>query len=167
MRKKLVDCSQETRGLSREQYRLEKQREYNAAYRAKNKEKISERAKIWAQQNPESIRRSKEKWKKSNPEKHRLSAKESYLRNYPAHRENYIKNAKRRSALLKQATPKWANKRKMYLMGLLAKSLELSLDHIVPINSPIVCGLHCEANLQIITLRENIQKYNTTWPDMP
>lgn len=41
------------------------------------------------------------------------------------------------------------------------------VDHIVPIKSPIVCGLHCEANLQILPEAENIRKGNRHWPDMP
>lgn len=30
-----------------------------------------------------------------------------------------------------------------------------------------VCGLHCEANLQVITKSENSKKHNSYWPDMP
>lgn len=41
------------------------------------------------------------------------------------------------------------------------------VDHIVPINSPLVCGLHCEANLRVLDARENALKSNRWWPDMP
>lgn len=48
----------------------------------------------------------------------------------------------------------------------------MSVDHIVPligkINGKIVvCGLHCEANLQIMSIEDNKRKGHTLWPDMP
>lgn len=41
------------------------------------------------------------------------------------------------------------------------------VDHIVPLKSRIVCGLHNEFNLQVITAEENIRKHNRSWPEMP
>jgi hypothetical protein len=41
------------------------------------------------------------------------------------------------------------------------------VDHVVPLQSDIVCGFHNEFNLAVITKAENIKKRNTTWPDMP
>lgn len=40
------------------------------------------------------------------------------------------------------------------------------VDHIVPINSPYVCGLHCEANLEICRAAVNRSKRNKIWPHM-
>lgn len=34
------------------------------------------------------------------------------------------------------------------------------VDHYYPLQGEIVCGLHCEANLQILTKAENIRKKN-------
>lgn len=41
------------------------------------------------------------------------------------------------------------------------------VDHIVPIKSQIVCGLHNEFNLQVIPSRDNRAKSNRYWPHMP
>jgi hypothetical protein len=41
------------------------------------------------------------------------------------------------------------------------------VDHIVPLNHPLVCGLHSQHNLRVVPWRENASKGNRWWPDMP
>jgi hypothetical protein len=45
--------------------------------------------------------------------------------------------------------------------------VEHDVDHIAPRRSKLVCGLHCEANLQVLTGAENCTKTNLHWPDVP
>lgn len=79
---------------------------------------------------------------------------------------------RRRQASKKKATPIWANRFFMQEAYHLAKLRESMLgipydvDHIVPLQSEFVCGLHCEANLQVIPRTVNRQKHNRWWPDM-
>jgi hypothetical protein len=42
-----------------------------------------------------------------------------------------------------------------------------AVDHIVPLNHPLVCGMHIAVNLQIIRYNDNATKSNNWWPDMP
>lgn len=41
------------------------------------------------------------------------------------------------------------------------------VDHIIPLQSLLVCGLHCGFNLRVIPAEENIKKGNRWWDDMP
>lgn len=45
--------------------------------------------------------------------------------------------------------------------------IEYQVDHVIPIQSPVVCGLHWEGNLQVIPKLANVLKSNRFWPDMP
>jgi hypothetical protein len=44
--------------------------------------------------------------------------------------------------------------------------IQHSVDHVVPLIHPLVCGLHAPANLEVKPLTENIRKSNNWWPDM-
>ena len=73
----------------------------------------------------------------------------------------------------KQAMPAWANEffiEEIYdLARLRTKYLGIkhSVDHIVPMTSRLVCGLHVEHNLRVIPHVQNISKLNRHWPGMP
>jgi len=80
-------------------------------------------------------------------------------------------SAARRARKL-QATPLWADRSKMKLFyGEAARLTEETgiphhVDHIIPLKNKYVCGLHCEANLQVIPGPENLAKSNHIWPGM-
>jgi hypothetical protein len=67
-------------------------------------------------------------------------------------------NAARRAAK-KQACPSWVDRRA--LLDVYAACPEgLTVDHIVPLQNKIVCGLHVPWNLQYLTQAENLSKGN-------
>ena len=71
------------------------------------------------------------------------------------------------------ATPAWANQffiEEIYDLARLRTEylgVKHSVDHIVPMTSKVVCGLHVEHNLRVIPHRQNISKLNRHWPQMP
>ena len=101
---------------------------------------------------------------------HAISAAGIAYRRASNSKEN-AKCAKRRAAKL-QASVAWADKDKMAVFYEMAQRLtELTgivhhVDHIVPLVSEKVCGLHNEFNLQVLPGVENLKKHNRHWPDM-
>lgn len=71
-----------------------------------------------------------------------------------------------------RARPPWANLKaingfwKQSMRRTAETGVQHSVDHIVPLIHPFVCGLHVENNLRIIPLADNIRKSNSTWPMM-
>lgn len=69
--------------------------------------------------------------------------------------------------------PAWADRAAMRTVYAKAREwsdvlgIEMHVDHIVPIRGKIVCGLHCEANLQLLSKELNHEKRHFVWPDMP
>lgn len=82
------------------------------------------------------------------------------------------KTAIRRATRL-QATPSWVDGDAVLAFYAEANRLSIEskvihhVDHIVPLISRQVCGLHWEANLQVLTATENRTKTNKHWPDKP
>lgn len=156
---------------SRAWYRKNKQRHYDAAqaWRRANPQRVKElraanHAKNRTRRNLESAAyRAKfgERWR---------DIKANYRHNNRG-KEN-AGTAWRRARML-EATPRWANpffmEEAYRLAELRTKMLGFKwhVDHIVPLKSKKVCGLHTENNLQVIPGIENLRKSNTHWPDMP
>jgi hypothetical protein len=83
---------------------------------------------------------------------------------------------KRRRAREARATPKWLTPWQRAMIRLLyAQADRLTkltgemyvVDHIVPLDGKIVCGLHVHWNMRVIHWKENSVKGWGYWPDMP
>lgn len=67
------------------------------------------------------------------------------------------------------ATPPWITLEQINEMREIYKSASKGnhIDHIVPLSSKLVCGLHVPWNLQVLTEKENLIKSNNYWPNHP
>lgn len=133
------------------------------------KECMKKANKDFCEKNADYMRAKVYEWREKNPDKYHAINAKSRKKN---HARVMVSNGERR-ATEKRATPTWANRAAMRGFYVTAKALNESLgiehqvDHIVPLKSKFVCGLHCEANLQVIPALENFKKKNYVWPDMP
>ena len=104
-----------------------------------------------------------------NPEQSRKWSSEYKIRNHEIYtirnRQHSSKQRTKRRGL--HSTPMWSQTSEINLVYQKAKEFNMEVDHIVPLVSDIVCGLHVWANLQLLSLQENRQKSNRIWPDMP
>lgn len=135
----------------------------SAEYRKKNPDVVKKKLKEWQERNATHTA----EYRKKNKDKMYLNGKRYRERNVDKVRAGY---AERRASF---RTPSWANKEAIQQLyaeaAMLSKERKIpyEVDHIVPLRSPIVCGLHCEFNLRVVTMEENRKKSNLFWPDMP
>ena len=146
----------------------------------------------WQKANPEKRAPVKAKWQKANPQKGAAATMKWYAAHYTAYRaknrnalnawqSQWKRNntpqvnastARRRAGKMR-ATPVWANGffiQEAYRLAKLRTKVtgfEWQVDHVVPLRSKLVCGLHVENNLQVIPALHNQSKGNRYWPGMP
>lgn len=162
----------------------EDERKRAAKWRNVNRDIARQRVAEWMAANPDKQRSCEIAYRKNNPEKRRASCSRYRSENREKERIYRIKycalnkdrlalKSAARRAMKLIATPGWASEKVM--LEIYRKAQEISektgsvhhVDHVVPLKSKLVCGLHCEANLDIIPGSENQSKLNRYWPDMP
>jgi hypothetical protein len=162
----------------------EKAKATRKAWREKNVEKDKVDVKNYQLVNAEYIKIKANEWRSNNPEKVKASVIKYRERNHgkvlkqgsdwrKRNRDKVNANKLARIARKLQATPSWIDKGKVLeLYGAAQAATEIfetsvHVDHIVPLRSKYVCGLHCEANLRLLPGLDNQRKSNRVWPDMP
>lgn len=115
-------------------------------------------------------------WRESWTDEKREQNRERCRKYAKENKHKGLANVRRRQARLKQAHPAWAEDEfekfcidEIYhLSRLRTEMLEIkfNVDHVVPLTSKFVCGLHCVSNLSIEEESKNKAKNNRWWPDM-
>lgn len=113
-------------------------------YREKNREKTRLSSKLWREANPE-----KRSVMNRNREASKLKAVPPWLLE-DEFNQFVIEEAYHLAKLRTETT-----------------GIKYHVDHIAPLRSKLVCGLHIWNNLQVIPAIDNIKKGNRVWPDMP
>lgn len=147
-----------------------KQDEKKAAARLNyqaNKDRAAVCRKAWAAANPQKMQQARKDWVAANPERAREAMRAGGRRYTQAHPEQRrIANANRH-AKKRMAIPAWADTGRISEVYRRAAALGFEVDHVVPLCSPLVCGLHVWENLQVLDRPLNLSKGNRHWPDMP
>ena len=146
-----------------------KHRNFKDGLHADCKACCSAKSSAWYKANKDRAVAARIAWKTANSEKFK-----SYANTYKRANKGMVNaNTAKRHAAKMRAIPQWANKffiDEIYVLSALRTKVmgfQWHVDHIVPLQSKIVCGLHTEANLRVIPWIENVKKHNRYWPDMP
>ena len=147
-----------------------------ALWRKQNPQKVNAQKRSWRSRNVEHARALN----LANQKKNRASANARNRKWRAAHREQANANSARwarenkakataksnryRAAQLR-ATPKWADHEAIGMIYRAAEVIRTSgfdvhVDHVVPLQSKVVSGLHVHNNLRIISARANQSKSN-------
>ena len=153
---------------------IERIKKCDKEYSTTNSEKKRLATRDWIKQNPERRKQTlKSRYNKfkaegrlteyyGNVNKERNKQRDRMWRQMNQGRVNA--NIARRRAAVIRATPPWAEYDQIVKIYQEARRLTVEsgipheVDHIIPLKSKIVCGLHCLANLQILTADENNKK---------
>lgn len=138
--------------------------EQKRKYRARNKERRAAANKKWQAANRDYVVEYGKKWREENRDHIK-----AYLQKN-RHKVAFWSNL--RSKRIVTATPKWANLDAIKAIYEEAQNrtdktgIPHEVDHIVPLVNKIVCGLHVEHNLRVITRKENAKKKNRLIDDV-
>jgi len=170
--KKCIKCKQSFEGAafgSHVSYCRECYNAWRRQWRRLNPDKTSEQRRRAIAKDPECFRR----YDKRSYLKHRTKRIAKSRRWNVSNKAAFAARESARRAAQKAATPSWV--RRVEIISVYQEAERLSrdtgithqVDHIVPLISDRVCGLHVPWNLRVITGTENQAKGNRSWPDMP
>lgn len=159
----------------------QKRREWDAAnrekvlaskrkYREANREKVAAAYAKWVAENPDKKDATRQRWREQNRETYLASCSRSGRKWRESNPEKVTAKTARRRAQLRAAAVEWADPDAMEAFYREARRLtaetgiEHQVDHIDPLQHPLVCGLHNQFNLRVVTADANRRKHNQFSP---
>ena len=133
---------------------LEKQRKLKYYYT--HRDAVRAQQAEYRNANKETARKYGIAYRKANAERCKQWRLDFVAKN-PEKKRAYVNAYRRR---LKQQMPLWANKQKICELYYQASCLNLTIDHVIPLKGKLVCGLHVENNLQLLSREDNSKKHN-------
>lgn len=122
-----------------------------------------ERYKKFYVENTLDISKRQKKWREANPEKKKQLAQNYFPEYQKKNRKKFNFHDSIRRAKKLKATPKWADVQKIKEIYLNCPK-GMHVDHIIPLQNDLVCGLHVPENLQYLTPQDNSSKNNKFEP---
>lgn len=150
--------------LTNKEY-VERNKERCKKHYALKKEIYMEASKKWKSQNKQKVGDSYKKYMQSDNAKQ--LRREAQAERYKRDPDKHIAIACANDSRIRKARPKWQPSIEITNYYRIARLFGFEVDHIVPIKSDLVCGLHCLDNFQLLTREKNASKGNRFWPDMP
>jgi hypothetical protein len=156
----------------------ERHNENVRGWNARNPERAAASRRKAFEADPERFRQASRTHYWRYPEKRRASRKEAYHANRDAERRKYrewrLKNpalnahkAMMYEARKRRAMPAWADRKKILAVYEACAALNRAagftkyhVDHVYPLCSEVMCGLHVHENLRVILAVENQRKSN-------
>lgn len=157
----------QTVGTPRKRIQTRAAKESKVRWAASNPKRAKAVHKAWRDRNRVKLRARDALRRANDPEGERARIRGWGILN----RDKSAEKSARRRAVHKLATPAWANRRYINLWYEHAQfeqertGKRCQVDHIVPLCSERVCGLHNEFNLQVLFGPANEAKGNRDWPD--
>lgn len=142
----------------------------NRKHRSANPDKLRAAYADWVARNPEKKEAGRKRWKDRNRDTYLAACSRAGRAWREANPEKVTAKTARRRAQLRMAAVDWADKKAVLAFYREArrltkeKGVPYQVDHIIPLQSRIVCGLHNEFNLRVVTATENKQKHNKFSP---
>lgn len=150
---KAASCADGTRSYCKACHKLRKD-----AWRKNNQVRHNEKSRLWAEKNPEK----RLTIVRADTAKRIASGKSAATRRRWRATNPLIARAEvsLRRKRLKMACPTWVDKKELRAVYETAVRVHKTVDHVIPITHPKVCGLHVPWNLQILSYRDNYVKGN-------
>jgi hypothetical protein len=151
----------------------ERVRVRDKAWRVANKDKADAAAKRQREKHRIKRRLAQREYARAHRDEQKARVSKWIAENPARYRAMYMRNWQKRRAAKLQAVPSWADHDAINATYAECAALNAGnprayhVDHIVPLQSSLVCGLHVHTNLQILPGAENSRKCNREWPDMP